>query len=43
MILISVIISTHNNYLSLQAAIRSVVDQTDGNIELIILDYGSSD
>jgi len=43
MSLVSVIVSTHNNYVSLQDAIRSVLDQTDRNIELIIVDYKSTD
>ena len=41
--LISVILSTYNNYDSLLKSIESVLAQTDKNIELLIIDCDSTD
>ena len=41
--LTSVIISTYNNYDSLLKSIKSVLEQTEKNIELLIIDCDSSD
>lgn len=40
---ISVVMSVHNGQRHLDAAVRSILDQTLGNFELIIIDDGSTD
>ena len=42
-ILVSVLIPTYNVEKYIESAIQSIINQTYNNIEIIVVDYGSTD